>query len=173
MANEYFRYFSTDIAEGITLTGQLTIKFVSKRINEFLNSELRTNDVDYVIAGDSVTGDTLIDVNGKKITIKDYYDSLNDSSSVYSDSWNKSYVKPILKEDRTLSVNSVTHEIERKKILHVMKHRVKKEMFQITVNGKKVVVTEDHSIIVKRNNRLISVKPRDISKTDKIINIFT
>lgn len=170
MANEYFRYFSTDIAEGITLTGQLTIKFISKRINEFLNSELKTKDVDYVIAGDSVTGDTLIDVNGVKIPIADYYDSIN--SFVYSDDWNKSYVKPIQK-DTTLSVNVKTKTIERKSILHVMKHKVKKEMFKITSNGQSVIVTEDHSIIIERNSRLMSVKPKHLCKTDKIINIIT
>jgi DNA polymerase elongation subunit (family B) len=64
MANEFFRYYSSDISEGITLTGQLIIQFISKRINEFLNVELKTNGVDYVIAGDTdsifITLDTLV-----------------------------------------------------------------------------------------------------------------
>lgn len=52
-ANQYFRYYSTDIAEGITLTGQLTIRYISKELNALLNKKLKTEGVDYVIANDT------------------------------------------------------------------------------------------------------------------------
>jgi intein/homing endonuclease len=54
-----------------------------------------------------------------------------------------------------------------------MKHKVKKEIFKITVGDDSVIVTEDHSIIVLRNNRLMSVKPKELSDSDEIINIRT
>ena len=50
-----------------------------------------------------------------------------------------------------------------------MKHKVKKKMFKIKINDKEVEITEDHSIMVLRNNKLISIKPKDILKTDKLI----
>ena len=51
-ANNYFRYFDNRIAEGITLTGQLAIRWAEKFINEELNKMLKTEE-DYVIAIDT------------------------------------------------------------------------------------------------------------------------
>ena len=52
LGNQYFRYFEMDIAEGITLSGQLSIKWAEKTINNAMNKILKTND-DYVIAIDT------------------------------------------------------------------------------------------------------------------------
>lgn len=53
IGNGSFRYYRPSIAEGITLSGQLTIKFISEHINSFLNKLLKTKDADYVIAADT------------------------------------------------------------------------------------------------------------------------
>ena len=53
LANEYSTWFSYDIAESITLTGQLASKFVEKYANDHLNKLLKTVDHDYVIAVDT------------------------------------------------------------------------------------------------------------------------
>ena len=50
--NRYFRYFTMEIAEGITITGQFIIKWAEKHVNGFLNKTLNTNK-DYVIAIDT------------------------------------------------------------------------------------------------------------------------
>ena len=50
-----------------------------------------------------------------------------------------------------------------------MKHKVKKEMFKIKVNGKEVICTEDHSVMVERNGEVIEVSPRDILSTDRLV----
>jgi len=52
-ANAYFRYNSRDISEGITMTGQLIIRYISKRLNVFLNDLFKTQDIDYVIFNDT------------------------------------------------------------------------------------------------------------------------
>ena len=52
LGNRYFRYFTMEIAEGITITGQFIIKWAEKRVNAFLNKTLKT-DKDYVIAIDT------------------------------------------------------------------------------------------------------------------------
>lgn len=52
LGNQYFRYFEMDIAEGITLSGQLSIKWAEKTINNAMNKILKTDD-DYVIAIDT------------------------------------------------------------------------------------------------------------------------
>ena len=52
LANEHFRWFAMEIAEGITTTGQVIIKWAEQKINEYLNRILNT-DADYVIAMDT------------------------------------------------------------------------------------------------------------------------
>ena len=53
MSNEYFRYYDIRIAEGITISGQLTIRWAEKHLNEYMNKVLGTDNHDYVIAIDT------------------------------------------------------------------------------------------------------------------------
>jgi DNA polymerase elongation subunit (family B) len=53
MANQYFAFFSTDLAEAITLSGQLVIKWAEKTVNDYLNDLLKTENEDYVVAMDT------------------------------------------------------------------------------------------------------------------------
>ena len=50
IGNQYFRYYDLAIAEGITTAGQLSIRWIEKKINEYLNKLLETKDEDFVIA---------------------------------------------------------------------------------------------------------------------------
>jgi DNA polymerase elongation subunit (family B) len=169
LLQESFRYFSRDVGSAVTVSGQAFNRTTENTLNSFMNKKLKT-DKDYVILADtdSVTGDTLVDVGGESMRIDALYDRL--SEFTYSDDFNKSYVKPTSGET-TLSFNTKTKLSERKSIKYVMKHLVKKEMFKITVGDKSVVVTEDHSVIIKRNYRFISVKPKDIKEGDIVISL--
>ncbi len=64
MANQYFAFFSIDMAEAITLSGQLAIRWAEKICNEYLNKVLKTDNEDYVIAIDTdsiyITVDKLV-----------------------------------------------------------------------------------------------------------------
>jgi DNA polymerase elongation subunit (family B) len=53
IGNQYFRYFKLANAEAITLSGQVSIRWIEEKINKYLNKVLKTNDVDYVIASDT------------------------------------------------------------------------------------------------------------------------
>lgn len=53
LGNRYFRWFSADNAEAITTSGQLSIRWIETRMNEYLNNLLKTNGADYVIACDT------------------------------------------------------------------------------------------------------------------------
>jgi len=53
LGNQYFRFFDIRIAEGITTAGQLSIRWIEKKINEYMNKLLKTQDEDYVIASDT------------------------------------------------------------------------------------------------------------------------
>jgi hypothetical protein len=53
MGSEYFRFFDIRIAEGVTLAGQLSIRWIGNKLNEYLNGLLKTTNADYVIASDT------------------------------------------------------------------------------------------------------------------------
>jgi DNA polymerase elongation subunit (family B) len=52
-ANRYFRWFDPDLAEAITLSGQMTIKWAAHQVNDHMNHVLGTQDVDYIVAIDT------------------------------------------------------------------------------------------------------------------------
>ena len=53
IGNQYFRYFDVRIAEAITLGGQLSIRWVERDVNKFMNKLLNTDNINYVVASDT------------------------------------------------------------------------------------------------------------------------
>ena len=53
IGNQYFRYYKLENAEAITLSGQVSIRWIENKMNDYLNKILKTEDVDYVIASDT------------------------------------------------------------------------------------------------------------------------
>ena len=65
IGNNWFRYFDLLVATAITTSGQLSIRWIEKSLNIYLNKILETDNVDYVIASDTdsvyITFDKLVD----------------------------------------------------------------------------------------------------------------
>jgi len=53
IGNQYFRYYKLANAEAITLSGQVSIRWIENRMNKYLNNLLQTEGEDYVIASDT------------------------------------------------------------------------------------------------------------------------
>ena len=53
IGNQYFRYYKLANAEAITLSGQVSIRWIENRMNVYINKILKTEEVDYVIASDT------------------------------------------------------------------------------------------------------------------------
>ena len=53
IGNNYFRYYKLENAEAITLSGQVSIRWIENKMNKYLNNLLATDQVDYVIASDT------------------------------------------------------------------------------------------------------------------------
>ena len=53
IGNQYFRYYKLANAEAITLSGQVSIRWIENKMNSYLNKILKTQEVDYVIASDT------------------------------------------------------------------------------------------------------------------------
>ena len=64
IGNAYFRYYDLLVAEAITTSGQLSIRWIEHALNEYLNTLLGTDKYDYVLASDTdsvyITFDKLI-----------------------------------------------------------------------------------------------------------------
>ena len=53
IGNQYFRYYKLANAEAITLSGQVSIRWIENKMNSHINKILKTENVDYVIASDT------------------------------------------------------------------------------------------------------------------------
>jgi DNA polymerase elongation subunit (family B) len=47
--SEYFRFFDLRLASAVTSAGQLSIRWIANKINEYMNTLLKSTNVDYVI----------------------------------------------------------------------------------------------------------------------------
>jgi DNA polymerase elongation subunit (family B) len=89
LGNQYFRYFNRRIAEGITMSGQLSIKWVERAVNDYLN-KLLESDKDYVVA---------IDTDSIYVTFEDLIDKVNPKNPVdFLDTIAKEKLEPMINE---------------------------------------------------------------------------
>lgn len=186
LLNQNFRFYDKRMGQSVTASGRQVLRHQLRKGCELIdgnyNIEPIVDDEDpralrgeiasqCLTAGDtdSVVGDTEIYVNGNKTTIANFYDT-QPNVFIKHDAPNQDYVK------RVMDCNGLGFDgtqIVSKSIKYVMKHTVKKRMFEVKVNGKSVKITADHSIIVRRGTEMISTKPTEILKGDKLISINT
>lgn len=159
--------FNKDIAESVTLTGQNVIKEMVRFANGCLNKIGKESEAkEWVVAGDtdSVLGSSKISVNSKDMKIEDLFDLVKENGMV-----------EVLENGSELAFpygdTFVTDTLERKALVrNVMKHKVSKKLYKVEVNGNEpLVMTEDHSIMVERDGKIIECKPAEIKDTDFII----
>jgi DNA polymerase elongation subunit (family B) len=53
MGSQYFRFYDLRIAVAVTLAGQLSIRWIENKVNEYMNKLLSTENEDYIIASDT------------------------------------------------------------------------------------------------------------------------
>jgi hypothetical protein len=87
-------------------------------------------------------------------------------------------VDPSSKTERgffTFPVSSLNFDYKRglhfSEVDHVYRHHVQKKGFKIQVAGRSVTVTDDHSLMVERDGKLIEIKPSDLQTDDKFIHL--
>ena len=98
LGNQYFRWFDMNHAEAITMSGQLAIRWIEKKINIYLNKIFQTKGVDYVLACDTdsmyITLDRLVNTvfternkSPSDVEISEFLDKVcNDKLEPYIDS---------------------------------------------------------------------------------------
>lgn len=182
-SNIRFRLYDYEVARSITSTGREIAKIAAVVANDCINQMIKNKsnkfnhvDIPYdwktksetalsnVIYGDSVIGSSMIRTGQGNISIKDLWDKCASIDKVFNIS-GKSYLatpyQTILGYDDRLYFPR-----------YIMKHKSKKKLYKITTEtGKCVTVTEDHSLIVVRNNERIVIKPIDLKVGDQVITL--
>lgn len=92
MGSSYFRFYDLRIAEGITLSGQLAIKWIGKEINILMNKVCKTTGADYLVYGDTDS----VYVTFEKL-VANHYSDLSDTEIVKKlDQFSKKIVQPVI-----------------------------------------------------------------------------
>ena len=161
-ANQYFAYYILEMAEAITLSGQLSLKTAAKWVNEWLNKALRTKDFDYVVY--CVDGDTSISLASGDEKISDLFARMNKSEI--------DGVKNVADEALfAKSFNITTREIELKRVTAVIKRRAMKKMYRVWQDDERYVdVSSDHRFIVNRGGFIVEVTAEHLLESDIFIN---
>tara|TARA_B100001094_G_scaffold47410_1_gene42696 strand:- start:6208 stop:8709 length:2502 start_codon:yes stop_codon:yes gene_type:complete len=90
LGNRYFRFFDQRIAEAITLSGQLTIRWAEVAINKYLNTILKTDNKDYVIA---------IDTDSLYVTLDNLVKAVNPDDPInFMDKVSQDKLEPVLEK---------------------------------------------------------------------------
>ena len=167
LAQQHFSMFNEKYAQAITMNGRVFILHMSRYIQNALNN-LIPGDYGIYNDTDSVVGDTIINTTEGNLKIEDFYNITSGEVDILGED---NYVKNISHLNiKAESLNVETEMVEKKKIKYIMAHKVKKRMYKITHQGKSVTVTEDHSVIVYRDGKYQSVKPKNITRNDYVIN---
>ena len=105
-------------------------------------------------------------------TIEDFFTKAKyENNDVVIKLQNGSEVVPVHNHN-TLSYKDHDYKTIERPINYIMRHKVTKDKFRLkTKSGKELIVTGDHSIMVIRNNELVSLPAREIKKSDKIITL--
>ena len=154
IGNAYFLHNDVRIARAITLAGQAMINKSAKETNDWLNRVLKNREPkDYreYSDTDSVTGGSLIAVNGVKMSIEDFWNSLP-YWRIRTDEKGRQGINLFGNASQHFtSLSRDGKRIESGQIYYAMKHRVSKRMYRVSSLGRSVTVTENHSIMYKRN----------------------
>lgn len=160
----------TDVAAHIRIADIMKSKFPNFDVDVFLEKAKKKIELPYskvadtytlACGGDSVVGSSIIKTLDGDISIEEMFNECTEDRTYEG----KMYVK----SDRLIyNVNS-NNEIIISKIKYIIRHKTNKGSWFLKVGNNIVNATSDHSFIVIRNGKKISIKPQEICKYDKVI----
>lgn len=189
LANQFCVGSNVYIAEAVTLQGQNLAKFASKCIDKYFkdvwhkdyatHKKLGVSNVSPIMRDtltiyqdtDSISKDSMVDVkmNGEHISlsIEDWYNyNLKNGSAGETLAGHAS----VPTKDKILNWDKSLYYANVKRII---RHKVKKPKWLLkTKGGKSVEITNDHSLVVFRDNNKIKIKPSEVKQGDKVLTIL-
>lgn len=163
-----------DIASSVTLSGQAVIKQSNVIIRNFVKMKTGLSDEeimkkDPIIYNDtdSVTYQTVTDTNIGKLCIGDLYNLYDKQCNKQYSVWGHEIIPTtnlhVWSYDKTCNTNKF------RKVKNLIRHKVSKEKYKITVGDKEVTMTGDHGCLVKRDGKLVRVKASEIKIGETMI----
>lgn len=164
------KFFDQRMGQSCTLTGRCITRHIGNVINELFLGKDHKNQTDKNIClyfdTDSCDKNTMIETNNGKVSVEHLFHMCNEK-------WinnDKEYGA-----DKSLTVlgyNSKKDVAQQLPFNYVYRHKTSKPKWKIvTESGKEIIITNDHSIMVERDNKLIGVKAAEILSSDMIISV--
>jgi len=148
IGNEAFVLYDVDIALAVTLSAQLSIKWIINYVGQNVDKRFDFK----VIYGDtdSVSGDSIVTImcDGiiRNVKISDLIENIVGDISIEGNG------RTILEPDDDIQVLCFDKEIDTpvfRKIKYIMRKKNMKKLYRVAISNSEVVVTEDHSLIAK------------------------
>lgn len=186
MGNPYFKFSDVRMAESTTRSGQNILVHMIDTIAEKLDGSAQKlqlvpgSDKDYYYPSpsiiysdtDSVSSDSIVCLNDLYDTIENHFIHNSKKYDIFKNG-NKEYLK-ISSDLNTICYDNITMQPIIAKVNTIYRHKVfKKKGFSIKLkNGKFIKVTDDHSLTILRNDNFVVIKPSELQKTDRFIEII-
>ena len=180
-ASPYFVGYNVRVAEAITLQGQEVRDYAGKIFNRYFmefwhrdkelheqigitRAERVTQEVAIYGDTDSISSNSIIRTDQGTITVEELYNESQQSAGITVEGH-----ESVISNRKILNWDSSLYFAEATRII---RHKVTKPRWRLKLkNGKSIDVTNDHSMIVFRDDKKISVTPSEILKSDKILCI--
>jgi DNA polymerase elongation subunit (family B) len=171
-ANKFSSLMDIDNAMSITLTGQSVARAGSSILDDYAKRVYGVNEsITKYGDTDSVVGETVIQTNIGSFPIEYLYDNFKNSKKFYTF---KGHEIIDIQDDhiKVPTFDTNTNKAVWGDVKNMIRHKVSKKKYRIVVDGKEVIMTEDHGCMVLRDGDLIRIAPRDINIcTDEMITM--
>lgn len=71
----------------------------------------------------------------------------------------------------TPTISKYGEQVEYKKIKKIIRHKITKKLYRIKTNNNEVIITEDHSLVVLRDNEIVGITIKELKDGDKLLEI--
>lgn len=165
LLNSSCKFYDKRIGQSTTLTGRSIVKHMNSKINETITGEYDYKGDGIVYADtDSVASDSIIDTNYGPMTVEQVFAACNQK-------WQDGEKQYGYDLDLEIPVYDPYDNMVRMQVpQYVYRHKVKKAKWKITDSeGRSIIVTEDHSIMVERGADVIEIKPCELQEGDVLV----
>jgi len=168
LGNPGSRFFDARVAQSTTLSGRCIVKHMQSKINEIIAGDYNHLGISCIYGDtDSVDASSIINTSVGQRTIEDLF--LN--GNLFWNEGDKEY--SVNDQIKLIGYDHSLKTTDWKNYNYVYRHKVSKKKYQVsTTDGKSVIVTADHSImILTKDGQLVSKKPTELSIGDKVISL--
>lgn len=71
----------------------------------------------------------------------------------------------------TPTVSNPNEEVQYKRIKKIIRHKITKKLYRVKTDNNEVIITEDHSLIVLRDNELVGITIKELKDGDRLLEI--